>query len=351
MASIKERGKLQVRAQVRRKGFPPQSKTFETKKEAKDWADEIEREMRRGIFISRAEAEATTLNEALTRYEREVSSQKKGAAKEKSVIGIWRTTDVALRSLASIRGTDMARLRDKWLVDYEEATVLRRLAVISHVFNIARKEWGMEGLVNPVEQIRKPRPKNARTRRINDEHDGERGSIGNELEDIIAASSSTHLSSIVRLAVETAMRRGEIIELRWEHINLKKRVAHLLDTKNGSARDVPLSPTAIGVLEALPRNLNGKVFHVRADAVTRAFERAVARARKQYEEKCKEQERKPDPKFLADLCFHDLRHEATSRLAAIYPLHELAKITGHKDPRMLMRYYHPRAEDLAKKLG
>ena len=353
MASIKQRGKLQFRAQVRRKGYPPQSRTFETKEDAKEWASEIERDMRRGIFISRAEAEATTLNEALTRYEREISSQKKGAAKEKSIIGLWRTTDLAVRSLASIRGTDMARLRDKWLVDYEDATVLRRLALVSHLFSIARKEWGMEGLMNPVEQIRKPRPKNARTRRINHEHDGERGAMGmgNEIEQIITASSSAHLPSIVRLAVETAMRRGELIELRWEHINLKKRFAHLPDTKNGSARDVPLSSAAIRVLEELPRNLNGKVFRVRADAVTRAFERAVDRARKQYEKKCGEEERKPDSKFLMDLCFHDLRHEATSRLAAIYPLHELAKITGHKDPRMLMRYYHPRAEELAKKLG
>lgn len=256
-----------------------------------------------------------------------------------------------MRFLATIRSTDMAKLRDKWLLDYEDATVLRRLAVISHVFSIARKEWGMEGLVNPVEQIRKPRPKNARTRRINQEHDGECGTDVNELEHIITVSSSSYLPAIARLAVETAMRRGEIVELRWEHVNLKKRVAHLPDTKNGSARDVPLSSAAIGVLDALPRNLNGKVFPVRADAVTRAFERAVARARKEYENKCDEQKRKPDSKFLADLCFHDLRHEATSRLAEIYPLHELAKITGHKDPRMLMRYYHPRAEDLAKKLG
>ena len=95
---------------------------------------------------------------------------------------------------------------------------------------------------------------------------------------------------------------------------------------------------------------DGRVFRIRSDAVTRAFERAVVRAREVYLSSCKDSRKKPDPRYLTDLRFHDLRHEATSRLADIFPLHELTKITGHKDPRMLMRYYHPRAEDLAKRL-
>lgn len=87
---------------------------------------------------------------------------------------------------------------------------------------------------------------------------------------------------------------------------------------------------------------------IRSDIVTHAFERAVKRARRRYEDECKEAGTRQDPKYLTDLRFHDLRHEATSRLAAIFSMHELTKITGHKDPRMLMRYYHPRAKDLAK---
>lgn len=77
----------------------------------------------------------------------------------------------------------------------------------------------------------------------------------------------------------------------------------------------------------------------------------MSRARKEFVGQCKEARQKPDARYLTDLRFHDLRHEATSRLAEIFPLHELTKITGHKDPRMLMRYYHPRAEDLAKRLA
>jgi integrase len=152
--------------------------------------------------------------------------------------------------------------------------------------------------------------------------------------------------------------------MRWEHVDLKRRVAHLPATKNGSARDIPLSSRAVAVLQSLRDAFDlakaksddgeeadlGRVFEIRSDAITRAFERAVTRARKAYIDECKSANQRPNGKFLTDLRFHDLRHEATSRLASIFPMHELTKITGHKDPRMLMRYYHPRAEDLAKRL-
>jgi integrase len=376
MATFRKRGPYQWEAQIRRRGYPAQSKTFVTKAEAEAWANMIESEMSRGVWVSRGEAEATTLYEALTRYEAEVVPTKKGAAQEESVLRACKAEEVAKRPLAAIRSADVARLRDQWLKDYKPATVLRRLAVLSHVFSIARKEWGMESLSNPVELVRKPQVDNARTRRIaagNPASDGsgaegtesDRGALDGELERVVAASGSSLLPAIIWLAVETAMRRGEIVTLRWEHVDLKRRVAHLLATKNGSARDVPMSSRAAAVLQSLKDAVDhtkgksdggeevdiGRVFEIRSDAVTRAFERAVTRARKLYVEECKTATQRPDCKFLTDLRFHDLRHEATSRLASIFPMHELTKITGHKDPRMLMRYYHPRAEDLAKRLA
>ena len=378
MAAINKRGPYQWRAQIRRHGFPPLSKTFTTKAEAEAWAKMNESEMARGVWVSRGEAEATTLHEALERYEEEVTPGKKSAAGEKSFLRIWRATTMAKRPLASIRSADVAKLRDVWLKEYQPATVLRRLAVLSHVFTIARKEWGMESLSNPVELVRKPQPDNARTRRIAVEvpkadplqpadEPAPRNASDGELERIVAASGSVLLPAVITLAVETAMRRGEVVGLRWEHIDLDRRVAHLPATKNGSSRDVPLSSRAIQVLAALKDDRidakedgeepgesgpdDGAVFGIRSDAVTRAFERAVTRARKGYLHECKEKRQKPDARYLTDLRFHDLRHEATSRLAEIFPLHELTKITGHKDPRMLMRYYHPRAEDLAKKFS
>lgn len=349
MASFRKRGELQWQARIYRKGYPLQVKTFMTRADAEAWARQVESEFDRGTFVSRAEAESTSLKECLERYKREVSVHKKGASQEAYILQTLLETPLAARMMASIRSADVAALRDEWLKTLKPATVLRRLAILSHVFSISRKEWGMESLNNPIEVIRKPQPKNARTRRVTEKSSSSKGKAEDELALIKAASDSPHLPAIIDLAVETAMRREEIALLRWEHIDLKNRVAHLPDTKNGSARDVPLSPKATDILKGLPRE-GERPFDVRADAITRAFIRARDRARKEYEAACRESKTKPDGSFLVDLRFHDLRHEATSRLAEIFPLHELTRITGHKDPRMLMRYYHPKAMELAKKL-
>lgn len=359
MATIRKRGPYQWEAQIRRRGYPAQSKTFNTKAEAEAWANMIESEMARGVWLSRGEAESTSLREALKRYLAEIVPTKKSATREASTIRMLMALPLALRPLASIRGVDIAELRDAWLLHYAPASVVRHMAVLSHLFNVAHKEWGMESLINPVSAVRKPSVSNARTRRVTasagevEETNGQRSTQGGELERVITASSSTLLPAIIVLAVETAMRRSEIVSLRWEHVDLVRRVAHLPATKNGSSRDVPLSSKAVEVLRILREQADAKkgvVFNLRADAVTRAFDRAVTRARARYEEECLKQNNTPDESFLIDLHFHDLRHEATSRLAAIFPMHELTKITGHKDPRMLMRYYHPKAEDLAKRL-
>lgn len=361
MASISRRGDLQWQARVRRKGYPVQIKTFNTRADAEAWARQVESEIDRGVFVSRVEAESTPLAEALARYEREISPGKKGHMREVSVLHAWEKTSLSPRYMATIRSADIAKLRDDWLKvanpPLKPATVLRRLAVLSHVFNIARKEWGMESLVNPVELVRKPQAHNARTRRIATEErvadNIDRQMLSSELDRIVAASQSKVLPAIMWLAVETAMRRGEILSLLWEYVDLKRRVAHLPETKNGNSRDIPLSTRAVDILmeHRTSRRGSAQVFKMDADAVTRAFQRAVTRARAVYEADCTAEGKTPNKQFLTDLRFHDLRHEATSRLASIFPMHELAKITGHRDPRMLMRYYHPRAEELAKKLG
>ncbi|MEM5434735.1 site-specific integrase [Paraburkholderia diazotrophica] len=372
MATITERGPDQWRAQVRRRGHPAQSKTFDTKAEAEAWARMIESELAWGGWVNPGKARAVTLHEALRRYEMEISQGKSGSVQEASVLKVWTGIPLSKRSVASIRSVDVAKLRDEWLKDYKPATVLRRLAVLSHVFSVARKKWGMDSLSNPVELLRKPHPDNARARRLvagtahdttEEEHNADRGAYDLELDRVVAASESALLPSIVWLAVETAMRRGEIVSLRWEHVDLQHRVVHLPATKNGTARDVPLSSRAVAVLQCLKDSgsarksvkgsgveRNGPVFDIRSDAVTRAFERAVARARKLYEDECRKAQGTPDTRFLVDLRFQDLRHEAVSRLASIFTLQELIRITGHKDPRMLMRYYSARAEDLAKRL-
>lgn len=370
MATLRKRGPSQWQVQVRRKGWPLQTKTFNTQAEAKTWATMIEREMDAGVFVSRNEAESTSFANALEMYAEQVTSKKRSSDSELSRIKVLLRHPLALRSIASIRGADMAGYRDERLAEgLAPATVRRELALISHVFTIARKEWRMESLSNPVELIRQPSVDDARDRRIlsanvwtlqNNELVCEHL---DELEMISRHSRSTELPQIARFAVETSMRRSEISSLLHTNVDLKKRTALLPITKNGSSRGVPLSSRAVAIIENQPKLEDGRVFKSQPDTITKAFLDALGDARNAYEggielhlkseglepDKIAEQIAR-DP-FLVDLRFHDLRHEATSRLAEIFPLHELTKITGHQDTRMLMRYYHPRAEDLAKKLS
>lgn len=369
MATFRKKGPHQWHAQIRRKGWPQQTRTFNTQLEAKTWATMIEREMDAGVFVSRNEAEATSFGSALELYAKEVTSKKRSSVSELSRINAMQRHPLALRSLASIRGSDMANYRDTRLGEgLAHSTVRRELALISHVFTIARKEWRMESLSNPVELIRQPSVDDSRERRILSADVWMRKDAKlvcehlDELEMIRRHSRSPELPKIMTFAAETAMRRSEITSLQRINVNLEKRVALLPMTKNGSARGVPLSSKAVAVLSSLAERDDGRCFKSRPDTVTKAFAEAIADARNVYIEgltlHLKEKKLSQDKidkqissdAYLMDLRFHDLRHEATSRLAEIFPLHELTKITGHQDTRMLMRYYHPKIEDLAKKL-
>ncbi len=321
MASIRKRGPYQWQVKIRRKGYPIQSKTFETEDDAKKWSRLIESEMDRGVFCSQAEAEKTTLDEALERYLREITPEKKGAKQEKSRINILRQSMLAPRYLASIRGTDVAKYRDERLETRSPITVNNELIVLSHLFTVARKEWGLEGLRNPVSDIRKPKQPTGRDRRL---QTGE--------EEKLLALASPQLRPLIVMALETAMRQGELLSISWKDVNLKQRTIFLSDTKNGESRSVPLSTTAIATLKKIPRDISTPlVFPILG--VSRKFSSACKTA------------------GIDDLRFHDLRHEATSRLfeKGLNPM-EVASITGHKTLQMLKRYTHLRAEDLAAKL-
>lgn len=322
MATIRKKG-TGWHVQVRKKGHATITKTFSIKSDADKWATIVESEIERGVFVDRSEAEATTLNEALGRYAVEVSSLKKTHIKEKSIIKSWQGSKLANRSLASIRQTDVAKWRDARLTEVGAATVRNEMALLSHLFTIAIKEWGM-GLTNPVLSVRKPAPVRARDRRLTDE----------ELKKIIDASESRELPAVIKLLTETAMRRGELSKLRWEHIDFKNRTARLLDTKNGEDRMIPLSTRAKAALAALPRMIDGRVFEMTPDAITKAFSRACRRA------------------GIENARIHDLRHEAVSRLfEKELDVMEVASVSGHKTLSQLKRYTHLKAANLAKKLG
>lgn len=344
MATInqKQNGHWKATVRKRRYGLPLAVKTFRRKEDAEAWARKTESEAERGVWRDTSEAERLALRDALDRYRRECTSKKKGKIQEESTIRALVAERIGGMTLARIGSADLARMVSAWQrIPLAPATIKRRLAVLSAVYTHARKSWGMPALTNPVRDTETATVHNNRERRVTDA----------EMNAVLAASASPELGAFVRLAVATAMRRGEIVGLRWLDVDTARSVAHLHDTKNGEARDVPLSPAALGVLRKKPRRIDGRVFGLRADAVTLAWRRAVARARKRYVEDCTDAGQEPDPHFLVDLRVHDLRHEATSRLAEIFGPHELAKITGHRDMRMLLRYYHPRAEDLAKRMA
>jgi integrase len=143
------------------------------------------------------------------------------------------------------------------------------------------------------------------------------------------------LRTIVTLAIETGMRRGELASLLWEDVNLKKQTAHLPKTKTDVPRTIPLSKAAVASLKAFGVKDEGRVFSLQGESMSQAFERAC----------------EPHRANIDDVRFHDLRHEATSRLFEKgLNVMEVAAITGHKTLDMLKRYTHLRAEDLAKKL-
>ena len=330
------------RAIVKRKGYGVQTRTFDSKADAGAWARRVEEEVDRGIFVSRIEAESTTLAEALDRYETEISSYKRSADRERSTITAWRESSLGQRMLASIRGKDIAQaVRDLEARGLAPNSIRIRLALLSHLFNTARTAWGMESLTNPVDFVKGQRPKlpGGRDRRL----------VGDEQARLLTAAraydagphAGVGIANIITWAIETAMRRGEIAAMRWDHLDRGARVLLIPETKTGTPRRVPLSTIALGVLDSLPRRIDGRVwgighsaYNVRPDSISQAFERVSKAA------------------DIEGLTCHDLRHEATSRLfeKGLNPM-QVAAITGHKTLQMLKRYTHLRAEDLVGMLG
>lgn len=342
MASITKRGDM-WRVRIIRKGHEPISKSFRLKADAQAYAASIEGEIAKGTY-RRTPGAKTTLADLLQRYRDEVTPDKRGAVVERYRIDNMLTTDNPARSLlvkfvGDISAADVARWRGARGKSCSPSTLQKEFALLQHCVKTAVQEWGYEGLNNPFQGVRRPKVQNARERRVTD----------TEIDAICRATESQELAALVRLAVATAARRGELVELEWRDIDLKARVARLRGstTKNGHGRVLPLAPDAVDVLKSLPRNLSGRVFTLQPHSATQAFSRAVERARCAY--------RKAggtDAAHLAGLHFHDLRHEACSRLAeAGFSAFELSAVSGHRTLQIAARYTHLKPSDLADKLA
>lgn len=327
MASITRRGDYQFQVIVRRKGYPSQTKTFETKSDAQKWARDVESKMDHGHFRDRREIKATTLGDLLERYLDRVTPTKRGHVAERNRIKQLQRHPIALRPLEGLCSRDFAEYRDSRLRQVSRSTVRLEMALLSHLYSTAIKEWSMP-LEHELRNVRKPKAGEARERRL---VDNEEQLLRTALHRPTAGRVAVWLEASIDLAIETGMRAGELLSLDWGQVNLTFSVIRLKETKNGSSRTVPLSAKAISVLSGLPSKAHGgrviPNFHD-TSGLDRSFKRLCEAAE------------------IQGLRFHDLRHEAASRLAPRMKVQTLAKIMGWKTLQMAMRYYNPSDQDL-----
>lgn len=327
MASVRKlRGRWQ--AQVRMKGFRPKALSFDTRSAAVNWARSYEESLRTKQSPYKGITGGQKLRDLMARYVETITPTKRGRADETVRMRAMMRAPICDVDVHELTSGMFASYRDARMREVASATVARELHVFAHVLEVARREWDIQLSDNPVRKIAKPKPPPSRTRRL---------AVGEEEMIFRAAQKcdNPEMPLIITLALETAMRRGEILSLHWRHIDLERRVAHLPMTKNGHPRDVPLTERAVEALRASPAcHLQSKAFITTPDAVRQSWSRLCARA------------------GIHDLHFHDLRHEAITRFFEIgLNVMEVAAISGHRDLRMLQRYTHIRAEDLAKKIA
>lgn len=330
MATIRKlRGRWQ--AQVRRRGMKPRCKSFDTKQEAEKWARDLEAQVDRfGAAPDTKILESTTLGQLLERYQREISPTKRGSLQEIQRIDVLQRHDLAYRTLIGLSQQDIASFRDERLQSVAPSTTVRELAILSHVIEVAIRDWGMPLARNVVKLVRRPVIRNERSRRLT-------GDEEQRLLDACAGGKIPFFKTLIIIAIETGMRRGEILGLQWCDISHNRRVISLKMTKNGSGREVPLSQRAFDALTEWKTRADPdqpRVFPMAPGSLEQAWYRLLTRAE------------------VTELRFHDLRHEGVSRLFERgLNVIEVSSISGHKELRMLKRYTHLSADDLVGRLG
>ena len=326
MATIRRRGKT-YHVQIRKVGYPPVTKSFSSITVARKWTKATEADMERRLSVSIPST--LTVGDLLERYESEVIPTHKGSRREIYKSRTLRKNFSKIR-LCDLSPSDVRQYRDIRLKTISPATLRRELAVLSSAINHASKEWGIFVSTNPVTAISVPRTANARSRRLEADKQNR-----------LLSASNGELRRIIIIALETGMRRGEILQIRRSHIDFNLQTLLIPRTKTDTPRTIPLSSMAVVSLKE-QISISGNITPIREtplfsllpDSLSQAFRRLCRRL------------------DIQNLHFHDLRHEATSRLfeKGLNPV-EVATITGHKDTKMLMRYTHLRAEDLVGRLG
>jgi len=321
----KRNGKWHV--QIRRAGYPSVTKSFSLKADGEAWSRRLERDIDNGYLIQDRQHLGTwTLKQLLERYEATVTPNKRGAEIESFHLRALKRHRFSDCHIKNIGSQHVACFRDDRLRSVSSSTVKRELGILRHCFEVARKDWGLVIDNNPVSMIVMPKSAKPRERRLNDKE-------LNSIIEFMGSQRNIFFKGIVLFAIETAMRRGEILNLEWGNIHLEESFLHIPRTKNGRVRDVPLSLAAKKILTSLNRKHSNLVFPVSRSALQSCWRRMLKKQK------------------ITDFRFHDLRHEATSRLFEKgLNLIEVATITGHQDLRMLKSYTHLKARELAKKL-
>jgi integrase len=344
MAAIRERkdqnGNVSYQAQVRILGYPPQSKTFLRKTDAKQWAMQTETEIRTGMSIRKNAASTHTVREMLERYRDTVLVDKANGGKDhKTHIAWWVeqlgpyalsevTTDLVTRSIDKFKKT-----KTRLGTPPAPATVLRYMMALSHAFTVARKEWNWCES-SPVQNVRRPKVNNERTRYLTD----------SERESLLAAcksSANPDLFLVVLLAISTGMRKGEIMGMRWQDIHTSEEQkftrVHLTKTKNDKARSVLITSPALELIEE--RRLL-EVERKQGKAATGLIFPSAQNPdqpvdlRKSWASALKVAD-------IEEFRFHDLRHTTASYLAMDgASLLSISKVLGHQTTKMTERYSH-----------
>lgn len=326
MASIRKRqDKWQV--QVRRQGMPTKTKSFLKKDDAIKWARQQELNFDKGLVDPVSLLASQPLKLLLERYEKEITPQKKSKESETAHLRQILRHSIAEIAVSKVSPQHIAKFRDDRLKTVSPPTVRKEVTLLGSIFGLAAREWGLAGLTNPVIGVKKPPNGLARERRL---HSDEQARFDSALN---LCRNATAIA-VIKFAKATAMRRSEILGLKWADVDLVNGTARLAITKNGLPRTVPLSPNALGILDALSSpNTDRLIFPISQNALRLAFNRVCRRA------------------SVVDFHFHDLRHEAVSYFfEAGLSVAEVATISGHRDYRMLARYTHLKPTDIVKKL-
>ena len=325
MASLRKRNnRWEVR--VRRSGQPTQTKTFTLKSDAQQWAREAEIALEKGELLHKPKACHITLEEAAKRYLEEVAIHHKGVASER--YRLWAIADRLGKSkpITTITSKDIARYKVERQKEVTLASVRRELNLLSSLFETAKNEWGIIALNNPVTAIKRPSDSVARDRRLTPTEKKQLSS-----ESLRTGSHQLHLAILI--ALNTAMRQGEILKLNWDDIDFGRNQITVRDTKNGSNRVIVLSSLLRGAL-LNTHQTHETLFTITASGLQQAFRKLTTRLQ------------------IHNLCFHDLRHEAISSFFEMgLSVPEVQLMSGHRTLDQLMRYSHASIELIKHKVG